>query len=1100
MIQRLIIAVVVLMASSLAAQTDGALDPAFNPTGGTDGTVQAIATQPDGRVLIAGSFRHVNGLARNGLARMMDDGSVDQSFAPSFTLGTDGSIFALLQQPDGKILVGGYFSNGGGSNQSSLVRLNSNGSLDSTFNAGFVTGESVVFALALRADGRIYAGGTFIKVGSATRNCIVRLLSNGGVDPAFVPRENLFLLSSGPAILALVTEDDGGVVAGGAFSSGSSGADPQFTNLMRFKADGSVDGGFPLTGGLTAAASLSSMVRQSDGSVLISGNFSYGADRPGVVRFDKNWARDTSFNPRFGKTGQSYPADTYALAVEPGGGILVGGEFDTVNGVARARIARLRPDGTLDPRFMPTVPVTGGDVAVVALDAQQRILVGGDFTAIAGTARVGLARLLNPPLPPLILSQSLSAAASVGDNIHVAVTAELSSGLTYQWFNNGVPIAGADGPDLYLVNVQAAGSYTLTVTNRAGSVTSDPIPVTVQLRTPGAEDVTFVPDMPPSTSISTSYTIAIPRTDGRVYLGGVILGWTQIFLINRDGSRDPGFTFGQDRTYYLSGGVTAADGRTYLYGSSLPLNGSLVRLNADGSLDQGFSPATRWTNITSIRVAADGKLYVYADGALSRLRTDGSVDPDFTVPEPVRKTQVGRMETGPDGTLYLSGSFTIDGASRSLIRLKPDGAVDPAFSVSDLAVGNFAVAPDGSIYAATSNFGLRRLTAGGQMDPGFACTLQNVVTNGGGSREFVFPSGPAEIRFSPAGKVVIVNWGTRINGENVAGPVQLNADGSRDTSFQTPADGKYILSMVDDGAGHWVALRATTTQGAPAGYERVTRHFQTGPGATRLVNLSTRAVAGVGERALIAGFVMTGTGSRPLLLRGAGPALRAQGVSGPLAEPGMYLYHGPESLESNQGWANNPDVAAAAVRVGAFALEANSRDAALWKTLSAGIYSTMIAAPEGNEGVALAEAYDDGAATSNDTRLVNLSARAPTETGDRVLIAGFVVTGSGDKQVLLRAVGPGLTGMGVKQALADPVLRVMRAGRVVAENDNWASGADAGYVAGAARQVGAFALGANSRDAAVLLTVTPGVYSVVVSPVDGTANGIGMVEVYEVSQ
>lgn len=265
-------------------------------------------------------------------------------------------------------------------------------------------------------------------------------------------------------------------------------------------------------------------------------------------------------------------------------------------------------------------------------------------------------------------------------------------------------------------------------------------------------------------------------------------------------------------------------------------------------------------------------------------------------------------------------------------------------------------------------------------------------------------------------------------------------------------------------------------------------------GTARLINIATRAALGGAAGTPIAGFVLAGTGTKPVLVRAVGPGLATYGVAGTLADPGLSLVSGGAVLSSNDNWrAGDADAMAGA---GAFALAAGSKDAALVATLGSGSYSAPVVATDGGSGVTLLELYDAAAATGT-VNVVNASTRAFVGTGDNVLIPGFVVGGSGSLQVLLRAIGPGLAGFGLNDALADPKITLYRGSTVIATNDNWSSAADAAAISAAATAVGAFALAPGSKDAVMLATLPPGAYSVVVNGV-GNTTGTALVEIYVV--
>jgi hypothetical protein len=237
---------------------------------------------------------------------------------------------------------------------------------------------------------------------------------------------------------------------------------------------------------------------------------------------------------------------------------------------------------------------------------------------------------------------------------------------------------------------------------------------------------------------------------------------------------------------------------------------------------------------------------------------------------------------------------------------------------------------------------------------------------------------------------------------------------------------------------------------------------------------------------LIVGAVISG-GSREIVFRAAGPALNQFGLTG-LADPRLDLFTGGVLPSAgNEDW--NDSLTSLFASLGAFPFLPGSRDAALAQSLQ-GSFTVQSRGP--GAGTVLVEAYDADSGFA--PRLVNLSARNQVGTGSDILIAGFAVSGTGTKQLLIRAIGPALTAFGVTGALIDPRLQVFNsAGAVVAANDNREPGLATSFT-----QVGAFPLTAGSRDAALLLTVNAGAsYTVQVEGVGGTT-GEALIEIYEV--
>lgn len=253
----------------------------------------------------------------------------------------------------------------------------------------------------------------------------------------------------------------------------------------------------------------------------------------------------------------------------------------------------------------------------------------------------------------------------------------------------------------------------------------------------------------------------------------------------------------------------------------------------------------------------------------------------------------------------------------------------------------------------------------------------------------------------------------------------------------------------------------------------------------------------------VAGFVITGTSPKPVMIRATGPALAAFGLGGTLPNPKLELYRGAAKIQENDDWSlapNAADITATAARTGAFPLAASSTDAVLLATLEPGGYTAQVSSVTGASGVALVEVYDAGstAVTAETPRLINISTRANVAGGEGLLIAGIVITGNSPKKILIRATGPALAAFGVPGALADPLLKLYKGDVVLRQNDNWSDSAtEAALLAAAGSATGAFALTPGTKDAALLITLEPGAYTAQVSGVGGAA-GAALVEVYEV--
>ena len=312
----------------------GGADGTFNP--GVNGTVHAIAIQPDGKVLVGGSFSTIGGggtglTTRHDLARLHADGSLDTGF----DVGTNGFVYGLTVQADGKILVGGLFSmiGGGGTGttaRNNIVRLNPDGSIDAAFDVGVGANEAV-HSFVEEPSGQIIVVGNFTELRGQPRRYIGRLNTNGTLD-SYNPGANSFILSA-------ARQADGKLVVGGQFSmiGGGGFGSTARTRLARLASDGTVDASF----NPGANGNVRSIALLADGRILVGGEFTMlGGGGSGVTarerigRLNADGTHDSTF-------GSSANGTVSGIAVLPDGKAFVTGAFTLINGQVRQRMARL---------------------------------------------------------------------------------------------------------------------------------------------------------------------------------------------------------------------------------------------------------------------------------------------------------------------------------------------------------------------------------------------------------------------------------------------------------------------------------------------------------------------------------------------------------------------------------------------------------------------------------------------------------------------------------------------------------------------------------------------------------------------------------------
>lgn len=336
---------------------DGTAAP--SPAVAFDGPINVLARYPDGRLLVAGDFANVGGEAHARLARIDAAGNVDSAFAPVFAGGGITRIYGLALQPDGRIVAAGDFTTVNGQPRVRVARLNTDGTLDATFDSG--TGAtSRHWGVTLQPDGKIIVFGQFASYSGVTKTRIARLNPDGSLDNTFGPTVN-------STIASVLLRADGTLLIGGPFSTVN--GTPR-ARLAHLSADGALLPGFnaDVSGAVYAFAA------QADGKVLIGGQFTsvYGQPRANVARLNADGTLDTSF------VDPAFNARVDAMLPLPDGRIMVGGRFTQVGGHPRNYLAPLLADGRLDlPRY--TVTPAAGAHGTIAPSTPQTVDQGSTF-------------------------------------------------------------------------------------------------------------------------------------------------------------------------------------------------------------------------------------------------------------------------------------------------------------------------------------------------------------------------------------------------------------------------------------------------------------------------------------------------------------------------------------------------------------------------------------------------------------------------------------------------------------------------------------------------------------------------------------------------
>jgi uncharacterized delta-60 repeat protein len=708
----------------------GDLDPSFRAAVGVGGVVYAMLRQSDGRILVSGMFDFINGEPRKNIARLNADGSLDASFNPG--AGTSGgqnrgAIYALALDSNSRIVIGGEFTSFNGVLRNRIALLNSDGSLNTTFNPGSTSSagaNSDVYAVAADSSNRILLGGRFSSINGTSRNGIARMRTDGSLDTSFITIQGVSNGVDAP-VRAIAMQGEN-VLLGGEFFSVNGVAR---SRLARLDTNGVADQ-FNSANGPNGA--VLAMALDANNRVLIGGAFTFVSNqtRGHIARLDGNTGTlDTSFTP----PGSGANEDIYTIAVQ-GNNVLLGGLFTSFNGTPRKSIARLDSSGNLDAFN----PMPGPNAFVLTVAAQNdKALLGGNFTNVSGGGGNALARL----------------------NSDGSTDSSFRAGTT-----NPLGTIISNNTSVREMRIQPDGK--IIVGGIFFSVDGTERFFVARINADGSLDASFNPGAGPN-----GFVYAVALQGNKILIGGDFTmfngrSYNRIVRLNADGSVDTSFNtgFGPNSDVYaiavdaqqrilIGGNFTSVDGRT--------LNG-LARLSPNGSVETSatFNPGTGTNNnvfdiaLQGSQIVAGGSFSSF-DGethqSIARLNDNGTLDRTFTTQfSGLGTIAVNTLAVDAGNRIVAGGAFSsvrnaVGGSAmtrRNVARLLPNGNADTAFApvgnVPDNAVFALAVQPDDKVViGGTFTKNVMRLLASGAADSTFnaagvgadqevfAVTLQN---------------------------------------------------------------------------------------------------------------------------------------------------------------------------------------------------------------------------------------------------------------------------------------------------------------------------------------------------------------------------------------
>ncbi len=688
-----------LAGGAVTVRGQSALD-GFDPN--ANGVVQVVVVQSDGKILIGGDFTTIGGIVRNRIARLNPDGTLDTNFNPN----ASGYVNTIAVQADGKVLVGGSFNGTnsiGGQTRSRIARLDAvtgaADSFDPNASGGFFS--QAVFSIVIQTDGKILVGGGFSTIGGQTRNRIARLDAVTGLVDSFNPAP------TGGQVAAIALQADGKILVGGIL--GIIGGQTR-TRIARLDpVTGLADSWNPDASGMAAIPTVSCIAVQADGKILAGGIFNTigGQTRNNIARLDPVTGLADSWDPN---------ANNYvgSIVVQPDGKILAGGGFNvfysanTIGGQARNGIARLDAATGLADSFDPNAGSAPGTVNSVAVQADGKILAGGNFTTVApnggsSVTRTNIARLetdgsLDRTLADLevaITDVSFSSVTTAAIQLDgkILICGPFNSILSQHRYGNArlkrdgtldslnVNIDGNFPPHLNTLTVQTDGKVFIGgYFDYVGSQTHIAI---ARFDAAGVVD-----SFSPGTTGGEVFAIT-SQADGKILVGGQFSsmgGQTRSGVARVDGTTGLADSFNPNADFVVRSMAVQADGKVLVGGNFTSIGGQLrnriARLDPTTGLADSFNPDANGT-VSAIVVQADGKILVGGQftsmggqtrNRIARLETaTGAVDSfnpsvDQNNTNVTGTISVNTIALQADGKILAGGAFaSIGGLTRNRI-------------------------------------------------------------------------------------------------------------------------------------------------------------------------------------------------------------------------------------------------------------------------------------------------------------------------------------------------------------------------------------------------------------------------------------------------
>jgi len=698
-----ILLLVLFFVTLLQAQNQAAIDMSFNHRDdlpmfnlNTDQTI----TQPDGKILAIGGFtfyykyqkynevESTNANFSSWIVRLNSDLTIDTTFNTGLGFGpsSGGSsefevVKTMALQSDGKILVGGRFTSYNGTPIAKIIRLNADGSIDTSFNnSGIAVSNGSVNCIKIQPDNKIVVAGISLY---ASGSALVRLNADGSIDNSFVNTGSFDSIHLFP---------NGKILAGGDVFDGINNG----RKLLLFDNNGNIDPSFNMD---FLNFQSNNVIVQPDNKILLVKKTPSSDDS--MMRLNSDGSIDDSFNSGTGFKLTGYPAFIFSINLQTNGDIVVSGVFDKYNEISVRRGIRINSNGVFDPTFNHLGIDNNDSLLYSKLQDDGTILGSFYIKSPDTTIRYCFARL--DANGYIIENKHLITTTKVNKIVkksNTEIMAVGSSAFSFNHYHNGIKLLNQNGDLIYNSNLKAPintndswGNAKVQQDGKVlfiGKLPQNPNGILMRFNADFSTDLSFNLD-----ASLTSLTIKELnlQSDGKILVSckGLVSGnnINRVVRLNSDGSIDTSFSLGQGSTNGSIAEIRSLEiqpnGRILVGGNFSTYNGitknGVVRLNTDGTIDNTFNmpPIDGFVRyVDAIAIQSDAKILVGISGGarLHRLNTDGSIDSSFS--NQISGGVIKTIALQADGKIISGGNF-FQGNYYSLLRYNNNGSLDTTF-------------------------------------------------------------------------------------------------------------------------------------------------------------------------------------------------------------------------------------------------------------------------------------------------------------------------------------------------------------------------------------------------------------------------------------